>query len=296
MLTVYGVELFGLVWNDFKNQLIKGDVVFKEQLEIVKNLNKEEFNENMISKNSYVKAYGKNTYELKVKIEKEIAEKFNQTSDTLEELEWDDKKIILYSMLYRNFEYNRKFDNLENDDFEKKYSNIKYFGIDRKTDSLAREQIKVLFYKSQDEFAISICTKSNEEVIFYKNPMGKSFNEIYNNMIKNAQNYKENKKFSNKDEFKAPKLNINEQKRYEELENKEIIGTDFEIDKAIQTIKFSLDENGGEIKSEAAMPVTYSASSSRLFYIDDTFALFIKEKDKKMPYLAARIDDITKFQ
>lgn len=78
-----------------------------------------------------------------------------------------------------------------------------------------------------------------------------------------------------------------------------------EIQKAIQTIKFSLDEKGGEIKSEAAIDMKMMATSidsetiekqPRYFNVDDTFAIFLREKGKFKPYFAGRIDDITKFQ
>ena len=34
----------------------------------------------------------------------------------------------------------------------------------------------------------------------------------------------------------------------------------------------------------------------RYFYVDDTFAMFLKEKGKELPYFAGKIQDITKFQ
>jgi len=34
----------------------------------------------------------------------------------------------------------------------------------------------------------------------------------------------------------------------------------------------------------------------RYFYVDDTFAIFLREKGKDMPYFAGIITDITKFQ
>ena len=43
---------------------------------------------------------------------------------------------------------------------------------------------------------------------------------------------------------------------------------------------------GGSVKKE----------EPRYFYLDNTFALFLREKGEKMPYFAGRIDDITKFQ
>ena len=38
------------------------------------------------------------------------------------------------------------------------------------------------------------------------------------------------------------------------------------------------------------------ADEPRYFYVDDTFAIFLREKNKPKPYFAGRIDDITKFQ
>ena len=78
-----------------------------------------------------------------------------------------------------------------------------------------------------------------------------------------------------------------------------------EIEKAIQTIEFSLDEKGGEIKSEAGISSSFSPTSidtkpktdePRYFYVDDTFTIFLREKGKSLPYFAGRVEDITKFQ
>ena len=61
---------FQLVWNDMRNEVVKQDIIFNPQEEIVKNLNKEEFNEDMISEEYYYKTYGLKTLELKEEIEK----------------------------------------------------------------------------------------------------------------------------------------------------------------------------------------------------------------------------------
>ena len=34
----------------------------------------------------------------------------------------------------------------------------------------------------------------------------------------------------------------------------------------------------------------------RYFYVDNTFAIFLREKGQSSPYFAGRIEDITKFQ
>lgn len=297
---------FQLVWNDMKNELIKKDIVFNPNLDIVKNLNKETFNDTMLSSDYYFKTYGLKTLALKKEIEEGIKNKFNQTSDILDEISWDDentsltKKYLFYTMLYREFAYNKEFEVLSNDAFNGKGS-IKYFGIGVNSTDEVREQIEVLFYKNKDNFAIKLNTKTNDEVIFYKNPAGNTFNEIYNNLVKNTNNYTGSKYFGREDKFKAPMIDFNVKKEYEELENKPFydeLNNEYEIIKALQTINFSLDEKGGKVKSEAVVDVneTTAMPSVRVFNVDGTFALFLKEKNREKPYLALKVEDITKFQ
>ena len=311
---------FQLVWNDMKNEVVKQDVVFTPQLKMVENLNKEEFNESMLSPEYYYKIYGIKTLELKKTIEKGIKDKFNQTSDILDDFSWssdelDDpndpynRRYFFYTMLYRKFEFLKEFDKLKNQKFANKYDNIEYFGIDKNTKDEIGNQIRVLYYNSKNDFALLINTKTNDEVIFCKNPVGNTFNEIYNNMNTKADAYNGSRSFKGIDEFKAPCLEFNEKREYIELEGKMFKTADpyydtAEIDKAIQTVKFSLDEKGGEIKSEAAIDLKVSATSvqepkidePRYFYVDDTFAIFLRERGREMPYFAGRIEDITKFQ
>ena len=309
---------FQLVWNDMKNELIKKDVEFNPQIDMAKNLNKEDFNEKMLSEDYYFKIWGIKSLALKEKIEKGIKEKFNQTSDIIEDFDWSDngldnpnnsyiRRYFFYTMLYRKFDYLTKFDKLEKGVFGKNYKDIEYFGINNNTKEKVGNQIDILYYNSKDDFAIVVNTKTDDEVIFCKNPKGDTFNKIYDNMNNEAKNYKGSKSFKDKDEFKAPNLKFNVKREYKEFENKpfKTANNDIaEIEKAIQTIKFSLDEKGGEIKSEAAidmkvtsaLPTPIENDEPRYFYVDDIFAIFLREKGKEKPYFAGRIEDITKFQ
>ena len=127
---------FQLIWNDLKNDLVKQDIVFTPQLEVVKNLNKGTFTTKDISEDSYYKVYGTPTIELKEQIEKEIKEKFNEESDILDEFEWKNSNqndYFLYSMLKKEFEFEKQFTELDNGTFGK-YDNVEYFGIDENTD------------------------------------------------------------------------------------------------------------------------------------------------------------------
>lgn len=307
---------FQLIWNDLKNEVAKQDIVFSPQEVMADNLNKESFTESMISDEYYYKKYGFKSLELKAEIEKGIKDKFNQTSDILDKFDWSEdalnnpnnpntNRYFFYTMLYREFEFLNEFDKLEDGNFGK-YTGVKYFGIDANTADKVGNQIDVLYYNSEDDFAVFLNTKTDDEVIFVKNPQGTTFKEIYEDMLAETQKYDGSRSFNKIDEFKAPMLTYDEEREYEELQEKEFptaFGRGL-IVKAIQTIKFELNEKGGKIKSEAGMDMMDTATAiivdkkptPRYFYVDDTFAIFLKEAGKSMPYFAGRVEDITKYQ
>ena len=82
------------------------------------------------------------------------------------------------------FEFATHFDKLENGNFGDNYQNVSYFGIDNSTNDDVGNQVQVLYYNTEEDFAIVIKTTSGDEVIFCKNPEGRNFNEIYSNMNK----------------------------------------------------------------------------------------------------------------
>ena len=296
---------FQLIWNDLKNDLAKQDIVFTPQLEVVENLNKETFTTKDISDEYYYKKVGTPSLALKEEIEKAIKDKFNETSDILDDFEWenrDPKDYFLYAMLKKEFKFEKAFEELSNDTFGE-YENIKYFGIKSRDKDELRKQVNVLYYNSEDDFAIKLNTKQEDEVILCKNPEGKSFNEIFKNITDKEKNYNGNKRLTEAEKLKVPNIKLKEKTEFTEIQDKPYLfsnGDVYSIEKAIQTIEFELDRTGGKIKSEAgimnkaesAMPI----DEPRRFYIDDTFAIFLIEEDKEVPYFAGLINDITKFQ
>lgn len=296
---------FQLIWNDLKNELAKQDIVFTPQLKVVENLNKETFNSNNLSEKYFYKKVGIASLELKKEIEKEIKEKFNETSDILDDFQWenrDSKEYFLYAMLKKEFKFEKEFEKFENSKFGT-YENIEYFGINKncKSDEI-REQVEILYYNSKEDFAIKLNTKAEDEIILCKNPQGNTFDEIYQNIIKSNSKFKGNKSLEEREIVKIPNIRINKKSEFTELENKPFLfsnGESYYIEKTLQTIQFELDKTGGKIKSEAGMMLnkaTMKIEEIREFNIDNTFAIFLIEEDKDMPYFAGLINNITKFQ
>lgn len=296
---------FQLIWNDLKNDVVKQDIVFNPQLKVVENLNKGSFNTTQISDSSYYKAQGIPTQELKEQIENGIKEKFNETSDILDDFVFngDPNKYFLYAMLKKEFEFENEFDELDDGKFGE-YNDVEYFGINSNSNELLRNQVQVLYYNSKEDFAIKLLTKQNDEVIITRGNEGNTFNEIYNDVKNKQTTYQGNTELSEVDNLQIPKINFDVKKEFEELEDKEFETADREImfiEKALQTIEFELDEKGGKVESEAGMMVNKMSalpeeSEPREFIVDDTFTIFLQEEGKEMPYFCANIDDITKFQ
>ena len=296
---------FQLIWNDLKNDVVRQDIVFNPQLKVVENLNKGSFNIEQISESAYYKAQGIPTQELKQQIENGIKEKFNETSDILDDFVFDGNpdRYFLYAMLKKEFEFENKFDELDNGKFGE-YDDVEYFGINSNSNELLRNQVQVLYYNSKEDFAIKLLTKQNDEVIIARGNKGNTFNEIYNDIKNKQANYQGSTELLENDKLRIPKIDFNIKKEFEELEDKEFETAEGQImfiEKALQTIEFELDEKGGRIESEAGMMVNKMAvlpeeSEPREFVVDDTFTIFLQEQGKEMLYFCANIDDITKFQ
>lgn len=278
---------FQLIWNDLKNDLIKKDVVFinDENNQTVLDLNKETFTVNDISDNYYYKKHGVMTLNLKKEIEKGIQDKFREKSDILDQFDFSENSTnyLLYAMLYRKFEFTNPFDKLENDTF----------GIDSDSSNDLNNNVKVLYYNDYNNYAVKLETKDNDEVILVKGMNDRNnFQEIYNNM--NTNNYSD---FQNEDTISINNFDFKLKVNYQELENKEIKDSDFIISKTIQTINFTLDNIGGKVKSEAGMTMKNTAiMEGRYFNFTNNYVLFLKEKNRNIPYYAMKIDNIENFK
>ena len=280
------------------------DVIFTEPNVFADNLNKQSFKAKDLSEESYYKTWGLVSKSLRDEIEHGIKDKFNETSDILNSIDWTEEpeKYLFYAMLKKEFEFPKEFDILEKSNF-KNIENVDYFGIDESTDSSVRNQVDVLYYENNNNFAVKLNTKTNDEIILARKNNGINFEEIYNEIIKRSQEFKGEKTFGEKDVLKVPNLNMDVLRKFDEVIGKTFLDKDGEsmcIAQALQTIKMELNNKGGKIKSEAAIVTLKSAMVAveyqpREFIFNDDYVIFLKEKDKDVPYFAAFINDINLF-
>ena len=295
---------FQLVWNDFINKIVFNPIRFREGTPIsVIELNKQTFSTNDISETSYYKYVGKVRKNTKRVISRGIRKKFHESSVLLDKLDLTPRNdmFIVYTMMKKEFEFINAFDKLGHSTFGKD-SIAEYFGIGENSDNRLGDGVEVLFYNDPNDYAIKLATTSKDEVYLYKNASNKPFNYIYDEINKKQKSFKGATQFKKIDELKIPSICLFEEKKYDELTNKRIMGTNMVINQAMQSIKFDLNNKGVKMKSEAGLTAEVTSLLPpeelvpRHFYFDNTFVIFLKETGKENPYFALRINDIEKFQ
>ena len=268
---------------------------------LVDELNKKTFTKDMLSKDDYYIKVGKTSPKLKEEIKNELSQKFNiNVSNVLDEIDFEnDTNAIMgytvYSMLMKNFEFIVPFDKLGGLRFNDSEGYVEYFGINNASDESLNQNVEVLFYNNQNDFAVKLKTKENEELILYMNETYTSFNDMYNEIEEKSEKYLGDKTFNQSDELKVPYINVDTIINYDELCGKIIKDTDqMYISNAIQNVKFILNEKGGNLVSEAAVVSEYNslAENARFFNFTKPFVLFMKEENKSKPYFSLKVDNV----
>lgn len=299
------VGAFQIVWNDFMDKIIHNPIRFREGTPtLVNELNKQSFTVDDISESAYYKYVGKVKKNTKKQITKGLKKKLKESSDILNKLELTPRNdmFIVYAMLKKDFEFINSFDKLGKSAFKDGIP-TEYFGIGNQSNKkvLARG-VEVMFYNDPSDYAVKLATTGKDEVMLYKNSSNKPFNYIYSDMLKKQKNFNGKTEFKKVDELKIPSIEFFEEKVFEDLTGRRIMGTNLVINQAMESVKFDMNNKGVKLKSEAAMTVMTTSLLPpeelvpRLFYFDDTFVIFLKEKEKRSPYFALRVNDITKFQ
>jgi len=302
---------FQLLWKEFQHNMLENNFSYNKENVSIKDLISSNNEIEELDEKDFYKAVGKATVEFKEKIENDIKEKFNEQSDILKDLIFDEdadtNNILLYAMLKKDFPFKYEFEDLGTDMFGKLQPNVEYFGMDSysKNAKFFKQQVRVLFYNNANDFAIMIRSQTGINVVLYRNGENKNFTETFSDVLTKTSKNK-NYELNSEDRIKIPKLQIDIKKSFEELVDEKFIKNSdkniYTIQKALQTINFELNEKGGKVKSEAALEVRFESAvfrtyeDTRYFEFNDTFYMFLLEGSKQKPYLAARISDIDGFR
>lgn len=301
---------FQICWNMLEENFNDGNPIPEAgNPQMVADLNCASFTADHLGEDHYVTYVGRATTQAKTEIEQLIDERFDQTSDVLDLVKWNDDPntllFILYCMLYREFTFAHVFDVLDPALFGSEENgnlteNVAYFGAESGSDAL--DQVLPLFWDAEDRFAVQIECNEGDILVLARGAEGSTFDEMWND-VQASINPDFRMEMGLITSFACPKLNVDVLTSYDELEGVGFTGSaghPWEIKQALQTLRFRLDETGGSIKSEAAIVVGYGGGPMYLphdYRFDDSFVLFLVDGNvtTEYPYAAINITDINDF-
>lgn len=292
---------FQLAWNELKENIIKEDIKLNGEQAVTEALNKSLSKKKDLSDKDYIAKVGFKKDNILEAINKEMNAKFsNKFGKVTENLQREDD-IFAYAFLYKNLEFEKEFEALKEPLKFNDKDNIKAFGIkevkyDEKIDELIK-QVDILDYKSDEDFIIRLNSKVLKDEIILANIEPK---EDMLSLIKDIDSRIKNdniEKLKERDSLVIPCIDFDIKHSFDNLVRKSFLNKGFEeytISKASQDIKFTLNEKGAELKSEARIGATKSAanvSKPKKLVFNKPFALIMREKGSDYPYFVMWIEN-----
>lgn len=292
------VGTFQLVWNELTDKIVKAPVKFLDfDSQMANNLNQKQFKKSNLNEKSYYVKSGIVSPALKAEIEKNIKSKFHETSDILKmfDFTYNPEKIFVYAMLKKDFRFTNAFDKLATGNFGNSQEKVKYFGINDNSNPKLYKNVSVLFYNDDNDFAVKLYTKGKDEVLLYRTNDDKTFDKYYAELNDKTAKYNGDKNFVKNDTLTIPDIKLYQETSFNELEGHQIVGTNMQIDKTIETVDFRMNNKGVKLKSEAAIMLrcmSLAPREGRDFTFNNNFVLFLIEKDQNTPYYAMKVSDV----
>lgn len=288
-----------MAWDESKKKF-GGDIKLKGSPEEASQLNKNSYDKGNINDKAFVARAGFKKDKIIASLQTELKEKFKQGEDpVLNEIakNMTEKDLIAYSFLYKELPFKYVFENLGADFQFKKYKGLASFGIARfdrknKLHFVLNQQLKVVDYKSDSDFLLKLLpANKNEEIILARIKPKKTMKETIKVILKRLKSDNLDR-LRGRDSLIIPKFNFDLTHNYDNL-CKDVLNagfTGYRLRKAVQNIRFRLDEKGSLLKSKTIQYFD-SKSDPRNYHFNDSFMILLKEKDKEEPYLAIWVDN-----
>lgn len=270
------VGTLDLAWKDLEEKIGLNKIELEGKMpQIANDLNESTFSKEMLNPNDYkinVERTVTNGYKIDATLNKEL--NFLESFDNFSDYKWT-------------------FGNSE--------EYIKYFGINNASPEEMNKNVEILFYNKlnngsllSNDMAIKLKTKEGDEIILYRTDDKKSFDEYYEDIKAKTKSYKGRTEFSEDDELRVPYVKVNGMINYNQLYDKKIKNSKgLYIYDVIQNVNFYLNERGCNLSSKATMVTEYMGigQDTKYCYFQDTFIIFMKEKNSDKPYFALKVDN-----
>lgn len=156
----------------------------------------------------------------------------------------------------------------------------------------------LLYYKNEDDFAISLIPKDeSQEIIMVKSPF--SSNTSFEDTFQTLQQHKGFKSVDFNAEVKIPIIDLDWSTNHPEIEKRRLEKSPldyWDITKIEEGLNFSLTNTGAKVKAYLKLEGKWNCvvpENPHQIIFDKPFMIFLKKEDTATPYFAAYIADPT---
>jgi hypothetical protein len=293
---------FQIAWNSLQDNFFKEPLLLTGNPWDAEQLNKQAVTGTDLDSNSYVAIADILNKALLQRINTELKRKFGVNAPSIivdEPINERVLSILSYCYLYKNLVFKNKFH--KNDDplpffVAGKKSLVPSFGIANSVyhndQAELAKQVELLYFSDNDNFAIRLKTTSTkDELILAKIKPQKNLLSTITAVNSNITS-RNIVLMSDKERLMIPYLDFDIEHSFEQLSHKPFLNngwTEWMISKAIQKIRFKLNESGALLKSEARIVMRGTVQMEvvkRDYIFDKPFLIMLRKKGSKLPYFA----------
>jgi hypothetical protein len=305
---------FQIAWDQLRDDVLDGHPLRLEgDPAVTRALNERLVGKRDISAEYYLAMAGFGRDRIVERIKRALWEKFDRMPGLDLLCRPDD--ILAYAFLEKGIPFDTEFQVLLDPLKFGDGVEVQAFGIDQERG--AEDQVVILDYRTADDFVIKLQgsprvdadiefgaridrPRIGDDVILAKVAPQATLRETIEAVLARASEEASGRSGSSlgpQEVLKIPKIDVDVLHRYSDLVGRSLLNRGFEghsISEAVQAVKFTLDETGAEVRSEAAIVVAKGIAipeEPREFVFDKPFLLCLREKKAEYPYLAMWVDN-----
>ena len=284
---------FQLAWNELMDSLIKEPVLLQGDPASARILNRQLTGKDLISNNCFISAAGFKKDGIEEKINTLLSKRF-RIEPGIDIALVNPEDILVSAFLLKELSFPIPFENINepvrfNGSFPVQAFGINQFTFDQPHRDLS-SQVRILHYVDDDNFILELVSDSVEdELILAKVPPREELFDTIESVLNAIEPYPG--ELFEGETLQIPKFDFNILHNFSDLTGRRFLNKDFNdysITKAVQSVRFKLNEKGVLLRSESAVEMTLGIKNEkrpRKFIFDKPFLVCLKEKNKKFPYL-----------
>ncbi|MDD4902630.1 MAG: hypothetical protein PHE24_05865 [Patescibacteria group bacterium] len=285
-----------LAWNELNDNILHEKLQLKTTDKVALGM-VDKFNNPAITKDDldeasyYIKSgYGQETVDA---INKESKAKFPDKSFGDLQIKLDPTGIISYAYFLKQVEYQTVFDKKD-----VSFNGQKVAGFYARGGA-ERGNVKIVKYENDDKFIVSLQLKDKSDQLILAKGYDMSDPQTVVKEI-NRDNQGNLATIDDADSFEAPKLQLDDQRDYNELINKYLANKGFEnyyIAMMFENIKFNMDERGARVENEGAIGLTLGAAYNpnpvkpKNFILNKPYWVVMQRKNSQNPYFILGVNN-----